>query len=104
MPKIIIREYDKTRANVGEYQNFSVVVPGFVNPGTCDQSVFDENGVFECDSQAAFKEKIGKVPCGEGRVIAAVAPECESDPETYTDNVAIWNEAKKSGNLYKAKP
>lgn len=104
MPKIIIREYDKTKANVGEYQNFSVVVPGFVNDNTCDQSVFDENGVFECNSQKTFEEKIGKVPCGEGRVIAAVAPECESDPETYSDNVAIWNEAKKSGNLYKAKP
>ena len=103
MPKIIIREYDKTKANVGEYQNFSVVVPGFVSD-TCDQNVFDENGIFECSSQKTFVEKIGKVPCGEGRVIAAVAPECESDPETYTDNVAIWNEAKKSGNLYKAKP
>ena len=103
MPKIIIREYDKTKANIGEYQNFSVVVPGFVSP-TCDQSVFDENDVFECNSQKTFVEKIGKVKCGEGIAIAAVAPECESDPETYEDNVAIWNEAKKSGNLYKAKP
>ena len=58
MPKIIIREYDKTKANTGEYQNFSVVVPGFVSD-TCDQNVFDENGIFECSSQKTFEEKIG---------------------------------------------
>ena len=42
MPKIVINEYDLTKAGTGEYENFSVVVPGFVGDN-CDESVFDEN-------------------------------------------------------------
>ena len=29
MPKIVINEYDNTTAGVGNYQNFSVLVPEF---------------------------------------------------------------------------
>jgi hypothetical protein len=34
MPKIVIREFDKTTAGSGAYSNFAVVVPGFVKSGT----------------------------------------------------------------------
>lgn len=59
MPKIVINEYDLTKAGTGEYENFSVVVPGFVG-ANCDESVFDENGIYECSSQADFDNYIGK--------------------------------------------
>lgn len=55
MPKIVIKEYDKTKAIANEYANFAVVVPG--PAGTTD--VFDDNGIYECSSQADFVEKIG---------------------------------------------
>ena len=38
MPKIVINEYDLTKAGTGEYENFSVVVPGFVGDN-CDETV-----------------------------------------------------------------
>lgn len=59
MPKININEYDLTKAGTGEYENFSVVVPGFVGD-TYDESVFDENGIYECSSQTDFVNYVGK--------------------------------------------
>ena len=59
MPKIVINEYDLTKAGTGEYENFAVVVPGFVGEN-CDPAVFDENGIYECSSQADFVNYIGK--------------------------------------------
>lgn len=59
MPKIVINEYDLTKAGTGEYANFSVVVPGFVGEN-CDPTVFDENGIYECSSQTDFVNNIGK--------------------------------------------
>ena len=59
MPKIVINEYDKTKAGVGEYANFSVVVPGFITD-KADETVFDENGIYECSSQTDFVNNIGK--------------------------------------------
>jgi hypothetical protein len=59
MPKIVINEYDKTKAGVGEYANFSVVVPGYLSD-KADETVFDENGVYECSSQTDFVNNIGK--------------------------------------------
>lgn len=58
MPKIVIKEYDKTKAIANEYANFAVVVPGPVDT-TKDLSFFDDNGIYECSSQADFIEKIG---------------------------------------------
>lgn len=58
MPKIVINEYDNTTAGVGNYQNFSVLVPGFV--GKSVEGVFDDNGVFECSDAEEFEDKIGK--------------------------------------------
>lgn len=59
MPKIVINEYDKTEAGIGEYANFSVVVPGYLGDNA-DETVFDENGIYECSSQTDFKNNIGK--------------------------------------------
>lgn len=59
MPKIVINEYDKTKAGIGEYANFSVVVPGYLGDNA-DETVFDENGVYECSSQTDFVNNIGK--------------------------------------------
>lgn len=59
MPKIVINEYDKTKAGVGEYANFSVVVPGFITDKAND-TVFDENGIYECSSQTDFVNNVGK--------------------------------------------
>lgn len=59
MPKIVINEYDLTTAGGGEYANFSVVVPGYLSE-KADESVFDENGIYECSSQTEFVNKIGK--------------------------------------------
>jgi hypothetical protein len=30
MPKIVVREFDKTKAGIPAYKNFSVVIPGLV--------------------------------------------------------------------------
>ena len=59
MPKIVINEYDNTTAGVGNYQNFSVLVPGFVGKSV-EKGVFDANGVFECSDAEEFENKIGK--------------------------------------------
>ena len=59
MPKIVINEYDNTTAGVGNYQNFSVLVPGFVGKEV-EEGVFDANGVFECSDAKEFEDKIGK--------------------------------------------
>ena len=58
MPKIVIKEYDKTKAIANEYANFAVVVPGPVGDKS-DLTVFDDNGIYECSSEADFVEKIG---------------------------------------------
>lgn len=60
MPKIVINEYDNTTAGVGNYQNFSVLVPGFVGKSAVEEGVFDANGVFECSDAKEFEDKIGK--------------------------------------------
>jgi hypothetical protein len=59
MPKIIIREIDNTPTGRSEYENFAVVVPGFVF-NTNAINLFDDNGIriFEGDSEA-FKNDIG---------------------------------------------
>jgi hypothetical protein len=83
MPKIVINEYDLTKAGTSEYSNFSVVVPGYLADdkyltdadGTFQiedrdgkkfrklkpevAAVFDENGVYECSSQADFIANVG---------------------------------------------
>lgn len=75
MSKIIIREYDNTKAVGPEYKNFSVVVPGKVAADkTADYAKYaDENGVFECSSVTDFEDVIGCV-AGDYEVRVAIAP------------------------------
>ena len=58
MPNIVIKEYDKTKAIANEYANFAVVVPGPVGDKS-ELTVFDDNGIYECSSQADFIKNIG---------------------------------------------
>ncbi len=63
MPKITIKEADKTGQAPGSYSSFTVVVPGFVSVEKSD--IFDENGVAEISDQDVFESKIGKKAAGE---------------------------------------
>jgi len=89
MPKITIKEWDRTKAGVGAYANFTVVVPGLVAEGKWkdeagnehsygydenDEPVFDENGVYECSSKANFEKYIGKVAADEVITVKAERP------------------------------
>jgi hypothetical protein len=88
MPKIVINEYDKTKADVTEYSNFSIVVPGYVNSTVCTDTskVFDENGIYECSSVSDFESKIGKVP--------ASAQEIEAEGPTKSELEEIIDQEK----------
>ena len=88
MPKIVIREFDKTKAGVANYANFAVVVPGYVAADHVEtaEEVFDEYGIYECSDQAEFVNKIGQTgqlnTNGENIIKPAVAPEAEAITET----------------------
>ena len=93
MPKIVIKEYDKTKAIANEYANFAVAIPGPVDSNR-DLSFFDDNGIYECSSQADFIEKIGlqanvaaKEEAIPGTEIAAV-PAVANQVEKITEGVA----------------
>ena len=64
MPRITIREIDKSTPGLRQYSNFSVLVPGFAKYNYADskdpKSPFDENGVYECTSVDAFVDNVGK--------------------------------------------
>ena len=102
MPKIIIREYDNTEAPSTAYNNFAVVVPGFCGP-SYNASVFDENGVYECSSQANFEKNIGKAAATQ---IALVH---EAEAPTLDDTVVTggaegnFEKLRDSGTLYYVK-
>lgn len=112
MSKIVIKEYDKTKAATGSYANFSVLIPGFVRPRTkstdgsewlyggretfdgsltdAGKSVFDENGVYECSSKADFLKYIGKVSAYSVEGVAAIAPTVtELKDFTYNDLTTV---------------
>lgn len=71
MPKIVIKEYDQTTPGFVSSNNFAVVVPGSASKDPVD--VFDENGIFVCNSQADFVEKVGKVRANSVAVSALAA-------------------------------
>lgn len=77
MPKIVINEYDKTKAIANEYANFAVVVPGPVDSSS-KLTVFDDNGIYECSSQADFIKNVGLqanvVATEEAKVAKAATP------------------------------
>jgi len=72
MPKIIIREFDKTTAVGTGYSNFSVLVPGFCGKEPAE-GTFDENGVAEFTSVEEFEKLIGKSAAEEGIIHEAKA-------------------------------
>ena len=103
MPKIIIREYDNTKAPSTAYNNFAVVVPGFCGP-SYNASVFDkESGVYECHSQADFEKNVGKAAATK---IALVQ---EAKSPTLDDTVVTggakgnFEKLRDSGTLYYVK-
>ena len=66
MPKILIREFDNSKALVTPSNNFTVVVPGFKGTGTFVPASADDKGpaylgygVYELKSQKDFEEYIG---------------------------------------------
>ena len=83
MPKIVINEYDKTKAIANEYANFAVVVPGPVGNGS-DLTVFDDNGIYECSSQADFIKNIGLQANVAATEEAKEAKAAEPTPVTTT--------------------
>lgn len=82
MSKIIIREYDNTKAVGPEYKNFSVVVPGLIDPSKATEfdKVADDNGIFECSSLEDFDTYIGYVG-GSSSTVAAEAPNITHMPD-----------------------
>lgn len=105
MPRITIREIDKSTPGLRQYSNFSVLVPGFIGKEG-SKSHFDENGVYECTNTDDFIKKIGKtvgyvqVKTGE-ETIARVACKVESvkPRPTYEDGDAYVSAVKaKLGN------
>lgn len=83
MPSRIVREYDKTTAGTSTYANFSVLVPGFVS-SNYNSAVFDENGVYECSSQADFITNVGVKQKHQIISITATAPTLRDDLPDYT--------------------
>lgn len=100
MPKIIIKEYDKTKTSSTAYNNFTVLVPGFCG-SSCNASEFDPNGVYACESQADFEKNIGKAAAKPiALVTAAKAPELDSSITVSDSN---FKDLHDSGVLYYVK-
>jgi hypothetical protein len=64
MPKILIREFDNSKALVTPSNNFSVVVPGFIGTGTATdeerKAAYLGYDVYELKTQADFEKYIGE--------------------------------------------
>ena len=73
MSKIIINEIDNTARAVGEYQNFSVVVPGFIADNITENK-FDDNGILEVNRLSDFTKYIGKTIKGTEGAVSVKAP------------------------------
>lgn len=59
MPKILIREFDNSKALVTPSNNFTVVVPGYRDPSKDPSGVEIGYGVYELKSQKDFEDYIG---------------------------------------------
>ena len=102
MPKIVIREYDKTKSVGPEYASFAVVVPGFVGSDS-NRAVFDD-GIYECYSRDDFIKNVKINPNAEVLVEEATGPVI--DPEFGESPKALtrteFNTLAAKGNLYVA--
>ena len=101
MPKIVIREFDKTTAVSAPYANFAVVVPGFAKEGT---TCFDENGVYECNNRDEFRENVGLIKPVKHKVADAKAPEWATDWEPTELTEAEFTDLVAKGTLYVVTP
>lgn len=93
MPKINIKEYDNTTSGITDYENFAVVVPGFVaqDKATIYDEAADENGIVEFTSQSIFKTTAGQVPAGAIEISANAAEvEAAPNPMTNTEYYATY--------------
>ena len=123
MPKIVINEYDLSKAGTVPYENFSVVVPGFLaddkyvkvtddagmdhyelNAET--KAVFDENGVYECSSQLDFENNVGKKAATFTSMVANEEPKApfvstiiELNPELNTEYIEYVQDTNADGSL-----
>lgn len=76
MPKIVINEHDNTTTGIREYSNFTVVVPGLIGAASgIDTSVFNEDGIYECDNQADFVKHVGKAKAQDSQIGNQIAYE-----------------------------
>lgn len=105
MPKIVVREIDKTTAAGAPYANFAVVVPGFVanDKNTADAwgKVKDENDVYECTNKEDFRKYVGLTSSVNHKFVEAVAPTINkewAEPKNLT--ATEFNTAVEKGNLY----
>ena len=88
MPKIEIIEKDYTTPGIGDYANFSVVVPGFCGKPVAE-GIFDDNGIYEVSSQSDFLDNIGPVSAGNSvRVFAK--PELINYSKEHVDPMANY--------------
>lgn len=77
MPKVLIREYDKSTTGLLTASNFAVVVPGYFGEpkaGYDPEELLIDQDVYEIKSQAAFNNYIGKCV---GERISGEAPKPE---------------------------
>ena len=89
MPKIVIKEIDNTKAGVGLYSNFTVLVPGFVDEATYDDSGYDDNDVVELKTKKDFNLYVGKrEPEASIKEAAVDAKRKAGDPIIFTDDPA----------------
>ncbi len=96
MPKILIREKDTSKANAYGENNFSVVVPGYVDEDTFDYEIAKNieigKDVYELNSVSDFEKYIGKTP---GQAI----PAKNAEPEIA--NAEVTGIAKYQGKVKK---
>lgn len=102
MSKIIVREYDNTKAGTSQYSNFSVLVIGAAKPDNLASLSRDD--VYEFASQKDFKDTIGcvppselglptPVPCEPGNSFKIIA-----DGEEPEEGQKTWSEVAASIN------
>lgn len=75
MPKVLIREYDRSTTGIPASDNFAVVVPGYFGEHTGDESeILIDHEVYQLKSQQDFDTYVGK---RHGSSRAAVPPVLE---------------------------
>lgn len=82
MPKVLIREYDKSTTGILTENNFAVVVPGYFGEHSGnEEEVLIDHGVYELNSQADFIKYIGQ---RESFTQSLTTPELEVRNSTAT--------------------